>query len=120
MTTSEFAYLLHGKRIRPGKYIARCPAHNDKTPSLSISEGKLGDRVVIHCWAGCELDAILEALGLRRAHLFYNSTPHPVRLALARERAAKIAPVTDEDLERRGHKYQSGRIVARYHYTDST
>ncbi len=50
-------------------YLARCPAHHDRAPSLSISEGKDG-RVLLHCWAGCQTQAVLAALGLSWGDLF--------------------------------------------------
>lgn len=50
-------------------YIARCPAHDDRHPSLAISEGDDG-RVLLHCHAGCETAAILAALRLTEADLF--------------------------------------------------
>lgn len=40
---------------------ARCPAHDDRTPSLSIGAGSDGAPLV-HCHAGCEQEAVLEAL----------------------------------------------------------
>ena len=48
---------------------ALCPAHEDRTPSLSITEGDDG-RVLLHCHAGCATDAILAALRLRPRDLF--------------------------------------------------
>lgn len=45
------------------KYLARCPAHADKTPSLSIREMADG-RTLIHCFGGCETEAVLTAVGL--------------------------------------------------------
>jgi len=50
-------------------YMARCPAHEDRNPSLAISEGDDG-RVLLHCHAGCQTAAILYALGLTKADLF--------------------------------------------------
>ncbi len=50
-------------------YKARCPAHDDREPSLSISEGEDG-RVLLKCFAGCEVDAIVAYLGLRMSDLF--------------------------------------------------
>jgi len=47
----------------PGKWMACCPAHEDRTPSLSIRECEDG-RVLIHCFAGCEPEAILCAVGM--------------------------------------------------------
>ena len=51
----------------------RCPAHDDQTPSLSVSEGDDG-RVLLHCHAGCTVDAICTAVGLNPADLFVPST----------------------------------------------
>ena len=46
-----------------GKYVARCPAHEDKSPSLAIKE--CGDgRVLLHCFAGCEAEDVLRAVDL--------------------------------------------------------
>jgi hypothetical protein len=47
----------------------RCPAHNDGTASLSISEGADG-RTLLHCHAGCTPQAICTARGLTLADLF--------------------------------------------------
>ena len=46
-----------------GKSVARCSAHDDRSPSLAISEGD-GGRLLLHCWAGCETEDILSARGL--------------------------------------------------------
>ncbi|PRX90848.1 DUF3987 domain-containing protein [Allonocardiopsis opalescens] len=59
---------LEGIRKQAGYYMARCPAHPDRQPSLSVSVGK-EHPVVFHCHAGCERDAILDALGLTWAEL---------------------------------------------------
>ena len=40
---------------------ARCPAHDDHTPSLSIRDGDDG-RLLTHCHAGCEPAAVWDAL----------------------------------------------------------
>ena len=50
--------------------MARCPAHEDKTPSLSVKIGDSGDRVVMHCFAGCPTEDIVEKLGLEMRDLF--------------------------------------------------
>lgn len=48
---------------------ARCPAHNDRNPSLSISEGSEG-QALVHCHAGCGFDDIVEAIGLQTNEMF--------------------------------------------------
>jgi hypothetical protein len=50
-------------------YIARCPAHDDKTASLSITAGDDG-RVLAHCFAGCPFIEIVAAVHLEVADLF--------------------------------------------------
>ena len=48
---------------------SRCPAHDDRNPSLSINEGMDGC-VLLKSHAGCELDGIVAALGLSKSDLF--------------------------------------------------
>lgn len=50
-------------------WTAKCPAHLDGSPSLSISEGHDG-RTLLHCHAGCTPQAICNARGLTLADLF--------------------------------------------------
>jgi AAA domain/Winged helix-turn-helix DNA-binding len=45
-----------------------CPAHDDRNPSLSVSQGDQG--VVLHCHAGCDTTDVVVALGLTMADLF--------------------------------------------------
>ncbi|MGZ8943014.1 MAG: CHC2 zinc finger domain-containing protein [Methylobacter sp.] len=56
------------KRTGAGRYIARCPAHVDKSPSLSVTE-KNGT-VLFHCFAGCEPADVLAAVGLAFSDLY--------------------------------------------------
>jgi len=48
---------------------AKCPAHEDKNPSLSVDKGVDG-RVLMTCHAGCPVEAITDALGLSLGDLF--------------------------------------------------
>jgi 5S rRNA maturation endonuclease (ribonuclease M5) len=58
---------------RTGSYwMAVCPAHDDSTPSLSISEGA-EQRVLLKCHAGCTLVQIITVLGLELTDLFPQS-----------------------------------------------
>ena len=70
---------LDGAACRPRRsasgWHARCPAHDDQRPSLSIGIGRRGC-VLIRCWAGCETPTILDALGLTWRDLF-NDSPEP-------------------------------------------
>ena len=55
-------------------WMALCPAHDDRRPSLSICEGDDG-RALVHCHAGCSVDAICAAVGLRLADLMADDSP---------------------------------------------
>jgi hypothetical protein len=53
----------------PGRWLARCPGHEDRHPALSIRESEDG-RILIHDFAGCPVDSVVSALGLRLSDLF--------------------------------------------------
>ena len=57
------------KQTAPGRWIARCPAHEDRSPSLSIRELDDG-RVLVYDFGGCEVGDVLAALGLGLSDLF--------------------------------------------------
>jgi putative DNA primase/helicase len=69
--------------------MARCPAHDDCNPSLSVSQGEVG--VLLKCFAGCDLGAILEALDLEKADLFDEP-----QARVERGRIVAIYPYVDE------------------------
>ena len=56
-------------RGRNGSWTARCPAHADKGPSLAVRETPDG-RVLVHCFAGCETESVLGAVGMDMTDLF--------------------------------------------------
>lgn len=73
MTADELLLGLESVQSRGhGKWSARCPAHADNSPSLSIREGDDG-RLLVHCFAGCTIEEITGALGLRVADLFMDA-----------------------------------------------
>jgi hypothetical protein len=53
----------------PKGWMACCPSHDDRTFSLSISLGNEG-QVLLHCFAGCPFESIVEASGLQVSDLF--------------------------------------------------
>lgn len=99
----------HGER-----YTARCPAHDDKSPSLSLSRGADG-RALVHCYAGCETRDVLAAVGLELGDLFPDNLTRDQRQQYRREHLAKERqferlvieaakgtsdPLSDEDVSR--------------------
>jgi AAA domain len=65
----------HVRKVGDG-FVARCPAHEDRMPSLSIHTGTDG-RALLRCHAGCEWSAVVSAVGLQPSDLF-EPDPHIV------------------------------------------
>jgi putative DNA primase/helicase len=59
-SVEDIALTLNGKR-QGGGWIACCPAHPDKTPSLSINQSENG-KVLVKCHAGCSQKAVVDSL----------------------------------------------------------
>lgn len=59
----------HARQVGRGQWICRCPAHDDRTPSMKVTETQDG-RILIHCFAGCGTLDILSAIGLCMSDLF--------------------------------------------------
>lgn len=51
-----------------GNWIACCPAHADKNPSMTVKDDD--GTVLVHCFAGCSVEQILDAVGLSFDALF--------------------------------------------------
>lgn len=67
-------------------WLAKCPAHADRRPSLGIAEGDSG-RILLKCWTGCSAAEIVAAMGLSMRDLFADEMPS--RDAMRRVRARK-------------------------------
>ncbi|MGK2913910.1 MAG: hypothetical protein ACSLE5_05535 [Porticoccaceae bacterium] len=59
----------HVKETGPRKWLALCPAHEDKRPSLNVRELDDGT-ILVKCWSGCGAADVVAAVGLRLHHLF--------------------------------------------------
>ena len=55
-------------------WIACCPAHDDRSPSMTIRELDDG-RILVHCFAECSVESILGAVGLGFDALFPDRAP---------------------------------------------
>ncbi|GGN55506.1 hypothetical protein B2G71_19555 [Novosphingobium sp. PC22D] len=60
--------------------LCRCPAHNDRKPSLSIKQGRRS--ILVHCFAGCSGQAVMSSIRrvLGRSVEDQNPTVAPHRL----------------------------------------
>lgn len=75
----------------PGRWMACCPAHGDRRASLSVREFDSGV-VGLKCFAGCTVDEVVAALGLRLEDLF------PPRQAPGEGRKAERRPYSVRQL----------------------
>jgi putative DNA primase/helicase len=90
---------LEGVQSKGNYWMARCPAHDDRTQSLSVSKGADG-RVLVKCHAGCAFDAVVRSVGLEPQHLF--------------------APRADRAPSTNGHARANAlTLVDQYTYTDT-
>jgi DNA primase len=81
MTTVQIAAVFQAHLVKPEQWKARCPGHDDRVPSLTITQGDDG-RTLIHCFGGCQTAQVLGAVGLHLRDLFGRAT------AVARGRVA--------------------------------
>ena len=98
------------QRAGDGRWRARCPSHGSRGCTLAISEKD--DRVLLHCFAGCEIGAVLASLGLELTDLFDRPLDHSrerVRrawsasdvLELVLEESSVVAVIASDVLEQR-------------------
>lgn len=86
----------------PNKWLARCPSHADRTPSLSIREADDG-KVLVHCWSGCDPEAILAAAGLTWRDLYPDRWREAEARTMAhghRRRKKMLSEITQADYAR--------------------
>ena len=62
-----------------GQWSAKCPAHDDRRSSLSVSIGE-GGRVLLKCHAGCAAEDVTAALGLTMKDLFVDKPPERTQI----------------------------------------
>lgn len=69
MTFESFVQLLDQVRHTSRGFVSRCPGHRDQSPSLSLREAEDG-RILLHCFAQCDVHQICAALGLEVRDLY--------------------------------------------------
>lgn len=52
---------------------ARCPCHDDKQASLTITKGRRS--ALLHCHAGCNFEDIIQKVGLKKRDLYFEERP---------------------------------------------
>jgi hypothetical protein len=96
-TIDDILARLQGVKKNGSGYMACCPAHEDKNPSLSISEKD--DKVLLKCFAGCTYEQIMTALDMPAHAAAQDTTTTPKQQKLKQSKPL-------------------GKIVQTYDYTD--
>lgn len=107
---------LHYQGPRPRHdYMCLCPAHEDHTPSLSVTmtvEGK----ILLHCFAGCETRRVVDAIGLTMRDLMPDDY---VNIEVRKQHSTRrTTNGVAKPSRREAQKRNLGRIVAMYDYQD--
>ncbi len=105
------------KRTASG-YEALCPAHKDKSPSLSVGEGAEG-RALVNCHAGCDLGAILDALVLETSDLFPVDGATHESTATAEPGPVFVSPVPKDAPRSPASHPTLGEPSSRWNYHDA-
>lgn len=79
------------KRTGNNTWLARCPAHSDKSPSLSIRNTDSG-AVLVHCFTGCTVHEVVGSIGLELTDLF---PPRPVNPEFVGKPERRPFPASD-------------------------
>ena len=92
MSAERLARALGGRKSGR-QWMARCPAHPDPTPSLSICDGEDG-RVLLYCHAGCDARDVIAEL-VQRGLWPGRDRPEPARVVPIRKFARDRSPADD-------------------------
>jgi len=123
------AHLQKSKRAGRGRWMACCPAHGDRTPSLQISQ--VEGKVLVKCFGGCRQSAVINALKTLGLWSGLSSNVIPMRPPKRAEidwhrRAESIKRIWSESkdltgttaelyLRQRGYKFDAKPLDLRFH-----
>ena len=115
MNAETIAHALGGfSRKSGGGFMACCPAHDDRSPSLGIDDSDSG--LLIKCFAGCSQEAVVTALKSRN---LWPETGYAVdRKPVKKEVWTPICPIPAEAPSAPTQHYQHGEPTAIYQYRD--
>ena len=123
MTIEDFLARLDGvESTADGKWVARCPAHDDHNPSLGVATGNDG-RILVKCYAGCSAESVVQAMGLKMSDLM----PPDTRTNGGRKSRKAPPAVSVDDLvkpkpsaSKAAKTKDYGKLVEAYDYQDES
>jgi CHC2 zinc finger/Toprim-like len=106
MNVEEILDRLDRVKRNGSQWLARCPAHEDNKPSLSVRED--GDVILLHCFAGCDTADVCDRIGIEIGDLF-NRPLTPRRTYMPQPR--KPNPEPDPAAEQRQAEYVAALLA---------
>jgi len=114
------------RRVKENEWKAKCPAHRDGTPSLTVSVGE-GGRALVHCFGNCSKEAIVSAMGLTMRDLMptveQTTAFNPTRAGHTPRSHLQVVKATPVESSAAVADEPQGKPVwketARYDYTDA-
>jgi len=94
------------KKVSPkgkGQWMACCPAHEDRSPSLAIKENHDG-RILLKCFAGCGAADVMQAVGMTLSDLFPDGDKHEFRPFM-------FAQVERKQAEKRKDELREAKLI---------
>ena len=80
----------------PSRWIAKCPSHDDSSPSLAIRELDDG-RILLHDFGFCHVSDVLAALGMEMTDLFPERLGHHLPPTHSRIPARELLALIDHE-----------------------
>lgn len=117
MKIDDFLDRLEGVTQISGGWMACCPAHGDSNPSLSVNEGSDG-RILVKCHAGCETQAVVDAMGLKMSDLMPDRPDSQSRATDSASGAQAKAWNAPAGAKRKAGKQEPFVKTAEYEYQD--
>lgn len=106
----------HHPKRNGNSYSSRCPAHEDRNPSLSVSESQDG-KLLIKCHAGCTLDEICNTLAIKPYDLFPLKVQYHTEKYRPSQQQAKIEYIYTD--EHGVHLYKKIRLPRKSFYIET-
>lgn len=117
MNLEDIRARFDGVRGGRGRWTARCPAHDDRRPSLSIRVADDG-KILLHCHAGCSIDAICQEIGIEKKDLFAAAAgPEPSHRSTTKTFLTPEAAALAAEQFVRAKKGSDWRLLRSYSYT---
>lgn len=110
---------LEGVQGSAEKFTARCPAHDDRHNSLSVSEGRDG-RVLIKCFAGCTFADVAGAMGLEEKDFFAGECSRANNEPLQLEDLARAKGLSVDFLQRLCVRQWRAGVIITYYLEDGS